>query len=191
MAQYANAEDSSSPIHVYHQLASQLFRQLGDPDLSDADRANVVRQCRTIVSSILLTIHTLNALERVALVEALADGLAMAALPLLTLGDSYRFIDLKAQLDIVHDIVGAFDEMSSGDALAMEEKVPLIEAAETLINPAWCLAAQLVDADFAEYGSVSNREIAVGQSALMIAWRASALFEDRGRELRQAGITIG
>ena len=191
MAKIAKANtDNINPIHTYHQLASRLFRQLGDPVLSDDRRAAVVRQLRSIVSSILLTIDTLDGLERVSLIEALADGLAMAALPLLKLGDNDYDVDLKARLDIVYDIMSALDELASSAALEMEEKVPLIDAAKTIINPAWCLAARLVDADHADYGTVSNREINLGREALLTAWRASVIVEDRGRELRQAGIVI-
>ena len=84
--------------------------------------------------------------------------------------------------------MGALDELASSDTIAIADKTPLIEAAEILIEPALRAAVRLTDPDRVEY--ICDVEIGLGLSAMSIAMRASAIFTNKSRELREASITI-
>ena len=171
------------------QLAKSAALELGNIKLTMAERSLAAQRLRPLISAMILG----DAGERERCPACLCPiivEITKAIIALLELGEGYRFADVKVKLDIAHDLMGALNELASSDAIAIEDKVPLIKAAETLINPALRTAVRLVDPDRVEFNYVDDAAIGIGSSALSIAWRASAIVTDKGRELRQSRITL-
>jgi len=170
------------PHHGLRDLSNGYALDVGNADLSIGDRALAADRLRPLVSSILLSSDTHETRSPDATIWTIVDRVATAVRSLLELGNGYELAMVKMKLDAAYKLMGALDEVASSASIPIEHKMPVIVAAETLIVPALRMAVRLVDPDRVEF--ISDAEIGLGQSAMSVAWRASAIVHDKSRDLR-------
>lgn len=172
------------------QLTLSTALELGDPILGITERANAAHRLRALVSALLQSKAMVEGGEWPASLCSIVEEITKAILSLLELGDTITFADVKEKLDIACDLMGALDEISRSDAIALEDKLPILENVEALVNPALRTLVRLVDPDRVEYCLVGDQEVRIGSLAMSLAWRSSAIVHDKSRMLRDAGVAV-
>lgn len=141
-----------------------------------------------IISSILELIEDLEPVEKAEITKRLETTIVRlidAAMPCMVLGDEYYFDRVRVQLDLVTSVIAATEMVVGNDALSLDQKKVLIDAVEPLLNPALRLVVRLANPDGHEFEWVDDYSVRLASEAMTIAWRISAIVEDRGREVRR------
>lgn len=183
----ANQFSLSCQAHQLCDMAGEICNQFDK--CGGAGQAQCAEQLNSTVATILAFMEGSDPAEKeeiAARLVGLINQITRSSVPVLALGNEYSFSDVNKRLDFVTHIIRTVEMVAGDDAFSVDRKQEIVEAAERLVNPALRLCVHLVNPDRHEFEWIDDYSVRLGSAAMSIAWRASAIVEDRGREIRRA-----